>query len=53
MHWIFKEHYVRSGEGGALIEEDDFYIYTHLHLTINSNGVPTSLKVDTQEEPSR
>lgn len=51
MHLIFKEHYVRSGENGSLFEGDDFYVWFHMHMTINSNGVPTAFKIDSEEEP--
>jgi hypothetical protein len=49
-HFSFRAHWVRTGETGALIDDDDFYDWFHFHLTINSNGVPTSLKVETEDE---
>jgi hypothetical protein len=52
-HHIFKQHYVRAGETGELLEEDDFYLWFHIHLTINSNGVPTSMKLETAEDVCR
>jgi hypothetical protein len=52
-HHIFKEHYVRTGENGALIDDDDFLIYFRIHMTINAQGMPTSLKIDTEEDPCR
>jgi hypothetical protein len=37
-NFIFKEHYVRVGEGGALVDDDDFYLYFKFQLTINAQG---------------
>ena len=48
-HHIIKQHYVRSGENDVLFEDDDFYLWFHIHLTINSNGVPTSMKLETED----
>jgi hypothetical protein len=52
-HYIFKEHYVRAGEDGTLFEDDDFYLYFHMHVTINSNGVPTVERIETDDDVCR
>jgi hypothetical protein len=52
-HFIFQEHYVRSGENGALIDDDDFYLSFHLQLTINANGVPTVERIESNEDTCR
>ncbi len=52
-HFKIKVHWVRTGETGALIDDDDFYDWWHIHLTINSNGVPTSLKIETEDDVCR
>ena len=52
-HHIIKQHYVRSGENDVLFEDDDFYLWFRIHLTINSNGVPTSMKLETAEDVCR
>ena len=49
-HFSGKFHWVRTGETGALIDDDDFYDWWHIHLTVNANGVPTSVKVETEDE---
>jgi hypothetical protein len=49
-HHIYKQRYVRSGEAGELFEEDDFYVWFHIHFTINSSGVPTSMKLEFSDE---
>jgi hypothetical protein len=49
----FKQHYVRSGESGALVDDDDFYLWFHIHLTINANGVPTATKIESAEDTCR
>lgn len=46
---ILKERYVRAGEDGTLVEDDDFYAYFHLHITVNAQGTPTSFKMESQE----
>ena len=40
----------RQGETGALLTGDDFRLHVIIHLTQNSNGVPTAGKVDLGEE---
>ena len=52
-HFHIKVHWVRTGEGGALIGDDDFYDWWHIHLTVNANGVPTSIKLDTEDDVCR
>jgi hypothetical protein len=51
--FIFKQHYIRSGELGGLVEDDDFYLWFHIHMTINSNGVPTVTKIESAEDTCR
>ena len=53
MHSIFKEHYVRAREDGTPIvgaDGDDFYVYFHLHMTVNATGTP-SFTLNTSDEP--
>ena len=54
MHHIFKEHYVRAREDGTPVvgaAGDDFYVYFHLHITVNANGTPTAFTLNTEDEP--
>jgi hypothetical protein len=45
-HLTIREHYVRQGEDGALIEDDDFFSMFHFQLTINADGVPTVVRLE-------
>lgn len=38
--------FVRSGEGGTLIPDDDFYEHFLAHITANANGVVTVQDID-------
>jgi hypothetical protein len=38
---------VRSGEGGTVFPDDDFYLHVHTHITANANGTVTADKIDT------
>lgn len=51
-HHIFRQQYVRTGNVATPLG-DDFYIYFHLHITMNANGQMTAFKIDSQEEPCR
>ena len=52
-HFRVKIHWVRTGEDGALIDDDDFYNWFRVHLTVNANGVPTSTMIDTEDDICR
>jgi hypothetical protein len=52
-HFRIKVHWVHTTETGALLDDDDFYDWWNIHLTINANGVPTSLKIDTEDDVCR
>ena len=53
-HFIFYERYVRSGENGALIDDDDFYLYFNIHMTINANGLPPTVdRIEANEDTCR
>jgi hypothetical protein len=34
-------HFIRQGEDGTLVLEDDFHVKTKFHFTVNANGVVT------------
>jgi len=51
-HFHVKLHWVRTSESGALID-DDFYDWFNVHMTINANGVPTNVNIDTQDDVCR
>jgi hypothetical protein len=54
MHHVYKQHFVRAREDGiAVLGGDDFYVYVHLHMTLNANGTPTAFTMNTEEEPCR
>jgi hypothetical protein len=40
------EHYIRQGEDGSLVEDDDFFLWIRLHLTVNATGVPTAERME-------
>ena len=42
----FLEHYIRQGETGSLLPDDDFFFWIRLHLTVNANGVPTVERIE-------
>jgi hypothetical protein len=42
----FLEHYIRQGEDGSLVEDDDFFLWIRLHLTVNATGVPTAERME-------
>jgi hypothetical protein len=46
----FTEHYVRAGEDGSLILEDDFIVYFRFHLTVNANGTATVQRLESDSE---
>jgi len=52
-HFKIKIHWVRTGEDGALIDDDDFYDWFHVHTTVNANGVPTSTTIDVEDDVCR
>src|SRR4051794_21519677 len=52
-HFKLKFHWVRTGEDGALIDDDDFYDWFHIHMTINANGVPTAIGIDVEDDVCR
>lgn len=52
-HFRVKMHWVRTGESGALIDDDDFYNWFNIHLTVNAQGVPTSTTIDTEDDVCR
>src|SRR3954451_21455284 len=52
-HFKVKIHWVRTGEEAALIDGDDFYDWFHIHMTVNANGVPTSVNMDTEDDVCR
>lgn len=47
------EHYVRSGENGALIDDDDFYLGFRSHLTVNANGTVTASQFSSTDDTCR
>ena len=42
----FLEHYIRQGETGSLLPDDDFFFWIRLHLTVNAGGVPTAERIE-------
>lgn len=47
----FLEHYIRQGETGSLPEEDDdFFFWIRLHLTVNAGGVTTVDRIEMESE---
>ena len=46
----FLEHYIRQGETGSLLPEDDFFFWIRLHLTVNAGGVPTVERIEMETE---
>jgi hypothetical protein len=49
----FVEHYVRSGDDGAFVEGDDFYLAFRNHLTVNANGVTTVQREQSNDDTCR
>lgn len=54
-HFKVKLHWVRTGEDGGVMpdNDDDFYDWFHVHMTVNANGVPTSTKIDVEDDVCR
>ena len=46
----FLEHYIREGETGSLLPEDDFFFWIRLHLTVNASGVLTADRIEMEFE---
>jgi hypothetical protein len=49
----FVEHYVRAGESGALVDDDDFYLAFRLHVTVNANGTTTVQRLTSNDDTCR
>jgi hypothetical protein len=49
----FVEHYVRSGENGALVDDDDFYLGFRFHVTVNANGTTTVQRLTSNDDTCR
>jgi hypothetical protein len=47
------EHYVRAGETGALIDDDDFYLAFRFHITVNANGTTTANQLSSNDDTCR
>ncbi|MFL5970704.1 MAG: hypothetical protein ACJ74L_14000 [Gaiellaceae bacterium] len=42
-------HYVRVGEDGTLVLDDDFYEYLKTHITASANGMITAFQVSSSD----
>jgi hypothetical protein len=49
----FVEHYVRAGETGALVDDDDFYLGFRQHITVNANGTTTVQRLTSNDDTCR
>jgi hypothetical protein len=49
----FVEHYVRAGESGALVDDDDFYLAFRFHVTVNANGTTTVQRLTSNDDTCR
>lgn len=47
---VFRQHFVRAREDGTFVLGDDFYVYFHMHVTLNANGTPTAFWIEPEEE---
>jgi hypothetical protein len=45
--------FVRSGEDGTLLMDDDFYMHFVMHVTFNANGTMTVNDVNASSDPCR
>jgi hypothetical protein len=49
----FVDHYVRVGEDGTLMDDDDFYLAFRSHITVNANGTTTANRLYSTDDTCR
>lgn len=47
------EHYVRRGDDGTLVGDDDFYLGFRMHVTVNANGTVSVQRLESNDDVCR